>query len=121
MNRALAALVSLLIAAPALAAVSREDLQKALDENPDLVLQALQKTDKAKFFEFVVDAQREYQMQRAQEEEQKEKEEREEAFKHPMKPAIDAHTRIRGDKNAPITLVEYSDFQCPFCLRGFHT
>jgi protein-disulfide isomerase len=27
----------------------------------------------------------------------------------------------RGDKNAPIVVVEFSDFQCPFCGRFFRT
>src|SRR3989344_533240 len=32
---------------------------------------------------------------------------------------IDDTDHIRGDKNAPVKIIEYSDLECPFCKR-FH-
>lgn len=119
MNRIAAAVLCALIASPSFAAITRDELKKALDANPDLVLSALKKADKAAFFETVVSAQKDYQEKKEKEAEEQQKKELEGYFKNPMKPSVDDKTLTRGEKNAPITIVVYSDFECPFCARGF--
>ena len=114
-------LAALLCAAPALpasAAISREELRKALEANPDLVIEALRK-DKTKFFDFVVECQQDYQRKKQVEEAERAKKELDDSFKNPLKPDM-TNLRVRGDAGAAITIVEYSDFQCPYCKRGFN-
>jgi len=39
----------------------------------------------------------------------------------PKKVTVSEGDHIRGNIDAPITIVEYSDFQCPFCTRFHNT
>jgi len=118
-SRAATLILALLLAVPAAAEISREDLKKALDANPDLVLGALKKADKMKFFEHIVASQQEYQKSKAKEEAKREEAEMENAFKKPLKASLGADARTRGNPNAAVTIVEYSDFQCPYCTQGY--
>ena len=36
-----------------------------------------------------------------------------------LKPPVSGSDHFQGNKNAPIELVEYGDYQCPHCGRAY--
>lgn len=50
-----------------------------------------------------------------------EAEQRESEFKNPKKPKLSKDRAVLGNLSAPIVIVAYSDFQCPYCSRGANT
>lgn len=95
-------------------------IKKVMEENPDILYSVIQK-DPAKFLQVVNEA---AQKARASEEakfQEEEQKAREEEFKNPKKPENLEGRSFGGSKDAPITIIEYSDFQCPFCRRGHAT
>lgn len=101
----------------ALATVNAADLRKALEEHPEILIDALKANAKS-VLDVVANAAKAEQARAQKEAEEAEKKAFEDAFVHPLQPVVDAN-RARGAKDARYTLVEYADFQCPYCSAGF--
>ena len=114
--------ISFVLTALALAscAPTAKQLKEAVEKDPSIVFVAIEK-DPAKFIEVVNKAAQDAQRVAGEKAQGDEKKSRDEEFKNPLKPELQEGRVIFGKKEAPITIFEYSDFQCPYCTRGYQT
>ena len=92
-------------------------LKKLLKDHPEIIIESI-KSHPEKYMEALAEAQRQYVVERRKKQREKELAEREKEFENPKKPEMKESRVYFGNKKAPITIVEYSDFQCGYCAKS---
>lgn len=95
-------------------------LEKTLKNNPEIIFKIIENNPK-EFMNSVNKAVRSARAVARKEAEGKKENQKEKEFANPKQPTLGKDRVYFGSPSAPITIVEYSDFQCPYCTRGFQT
>ncbi|MEI8347678.1 MAG: thioredoxin domain-containing protein [Pseudomonadota bacterium] len=96
----------------------KENMRRSLKEDPKILTEAIEENYQL-FFTAMQNASRKQQLVTAQQQQDTEKKQMEESFRQPFSPQIRADEAIRGNAQAPLLLIMYSDFQCPYCSKGY--
>lgn len=98
----------------------KQRVSEMMEKNPELIVEVIQRNPQliSQAFQHAFDQAEKEQEQRRKTEEAAL---REQAMKIQYNPLVRADELIRGERNAPLVLVMYSDFECHLCARGAQT